>query len=437
MRTIFLATLLISGCSGSNSNESNTELPAYEPSMDAPADVAAAPADAQKTESGLAYKILKKGEDGDKPEEHSRVEVHYTGWTTDGNMFDSSRKRGQPAKFGLQQVIAGWTEGLQLMAPGDHVRFWIPEDLAYKGRPGKPAGMLVFDVELISFETPPKPTPPPEAPADVAEAPADAQKTASGLAYKVLKPGDGASKPTDKSMVVVHYAGWTTDGKNFDYSRKRGAPAAFGVKAVIPGWTEGLQLMDKGSQYRLWIPEELAYKGQPGRPAGMLVFDVELLEIHEPPDLAVPADAKTTESGLKWKLLSEPKPDEAKPSDAARIKANWMAWSGEMGGFDSNLGRDPADFTARVRSLKGLKEGVQLLHKGEKARFWLTDDLAFAGRPGAPKAPIVYDIELVSFVEMPKRGAPPAIVPAAPKQKVDVAPANAKDEHGDHDGHDH
>lgn len=439
MRFILLASLLATaGCGGPATTKDPMEnLPPYEPSLEAPKDVAAPPADAMKTESGLAYKFLVKGADGEKPTKDSRVEVHYTGWTTDGTKFDSSRERNQPAKFGLGQVIGGWTEGLQLMAPGDSVRFWIPEDLAYKGRPGKPAGMLVFDVELISFETPPprpEPVPPPEAPADVAAPPADALTTASGLKYKVLEEGPGATKPSAKAMVVVHYAGWTTDGENFDYSRKRGGPAAFGVGGVIPGWTEGLQLMDQGDKYRLWIPEDLAYKGQQGRPAGMLVFDVELMEIHEPPDLSVPSDAKKTASGLQWKLLSDAKPDK-KPSDNARVKANWIAWSSDLGGFDSNLGRPATDFTARMSRLEGLKEGLQLMNEGEKARFWLTDELAFQGRPGAPKPPIVYDVELVSFVEMPKRGdntpipvrGPATIVPkGAPAPAGTTPPAPAK-----------
>ena len=77
--------------------------------------------------------------------------VHYTGWTTDGKMFDSSVTRNMPATFPLNRVIAGWTEGVQLMVEGEKTRFWIPEKLAYKGeRP--PLGMLVFDVELIKIE---------------------------------------------------------------------------------------------------------------------------------------------------------------------------------------------------------------------------------------------------------------------------------------------
>lgn len=75
--------------------------------------------------------------------------VNYTGWSTDGKMFDSSITRGEPLTISLDQVISGWTEGVQMMVEGEKCRFWIPEALAYKGRPGAPAGMLVFDIELI------------------------------------------------------------------------------------------------------------------------------------------------------------------------------------------------------------------------------------------------------------------------------------------------
>ena len=244
--------------------------------LPAPSDVGAAPVDALKTASGLAYKVLTAGTGTEKPIKESIVEVHYTGWTTDGKMFDSSAKRGVPAKFPLGKVISGWTEGLQLMSVGEKTRFWIPQDLAYQGRPGAPAGMLVFDVELLSTMTPP---PPPEAPADVAAAPVDALKTDSGLAYKVLKKGTGVEHPAATSKVSVHYSGWTTDGKMFDSSVERGTPATFPLNRVIAGWTEGVQLMTVGEKTRFWIPQELAYKGKPGAPAGMLVFDVELLEI--------------------------------------------------------------------------------------------------------------------------------------------------------------
>jgi len=242
----------------------------------APADVAAPPEDAERTASGLASKVLTPGTGTERPGAEDTVLVHYTGWTTDGKMFDSSVTRGQPARFPLNRVIAGWTEGLQLMVKGEKRRLWIPEALAYKGAPGRPAGMLVFDVELIDVTPAPKPIP---APADVAAPPKDAERTKSGLASKVIEKGTGKEHPEATSTVKVHYTGWTTDGKMFDSSVMRGQPASFPLNQVIPGWTEGLQLMVPGETRRLWIPEDLAYKGMPGRPAGMLVFDVQLLEI--------------------------------------------------------------------------------------------------------------------------------------------------------------
>jgi FKBP-type peptidyl-prolyl cis-trans isomerase len=248
-----------------------------------PPDVAAPPADALKTASGLAYKVLAPGTGDKKPRKWDRVQVQYTGWTTDGKMFDSSLTRGRPSTFPVDRVVPGWTEGLQLMVKGEKTRFWVPEALAYAGQPGKPAGMLVFDVELVEIEEQPEPPPPPEVPADVAAAPADATKTASGLAYKVLKPGTGTQKPKATDVVEVHYSGWTTDGKMFDSSVTRGKPTSFPLNRVIKGWTEGLQLMAVGEKTRFWIPVELAYENKPGKPAGMLVFDVELLAIKDAP----------------------------------------------------------------------------------------------------------------------------------------------------------
>ena len=126
--------------------------PAFAQGIPAPSDVAAAPKDAEMSSSGLASKVLQKGSGTIHPTATSGVTVHYTGWTTDGKMFDSSVTRGTPITFGLNQVIAGWTEGVQLMVIGEKRRLWIPQNLAYQGQPGKPAGMLVFDVELLAIK---------------------------------------------------------------------------------------------------------------------------------------------------------------------------------------------------------------------------------------------------------------------------------------------
>jgi FKBP-type peptidyl-prolyl cis-trans isomerase len=254
--------------------------PPSKPQLPAPADVAAPPATAEKSASGLASVVLQPGTGTEKPSLKDQVKVHYSGWTADGKMFDSSVVRGEPTEFGVTQVIKGWTEGLQLMVVGEKRRFWIPANLAYgdNPRPGAPSGQLTFDVELLAISKPPEP---PAVPKDVAAAPTSAKKTASGLRYTVLQAGTGKDHPTPQNRVKVHYSGWTTDGKMFDSSVTRGRAATFGVSQVIKGWTEGLQLMVVGEKTRFWIPAELAYGAnpRPGAPAGMLVFDVELLEI--------------------------------------------------------------------------------------------------------------------------------------------------------------
>jgi FKBP-type peptidyl-prolyl cis-trans isomerase len=107
------------------------------------------------TASGLQYKVLKEGT-GPHPKATSQVTVHYKGTLLDGKQFDSSYDRGQPATFALNQVIPGWTEGVQLMTAGSKYQFWVPSDLGYgpQGSPPTipPNATLVFEVELLSFK---------------------------------------------------------------------------------------------------------------------------------------------------------------------------------------------------------------------------------------------------------------------------------------------
>lgn len=146
---LLVVTLFITACS---SEPKESAPPAGPPPIPAPADVSAPPADAQRTPSGLASKVLTAGTGTRHPRPNSRVTVHYTGWTTDGKMFDSSVARNEPATFELNGVIPGWTEGVQMMVEGEKRRFWIPEKLAYGGV-SEPKGMLVFDIELIRIES--------------------------------------------------------------------------------------------------------------------------------------------------------------------------------------------------------------------------------------------------------------------------------------------
>jgi FKBP-type peptidyl-prolyl cis-trans isomerase len=248
------------------------------PDIPAPSDVVAPPVEAVRSPSGLVSRIVTPGTGTEKPQETDFVTVHYTGWTSEGRPFDSSRARGMPSMFALNRVMAGWRECVLMMTAGETRRCWVPQDLAFNGRAGRPAGTVVFDIELLDVRRTPNIPPP-----DVATPPADAASTPSGLSYKVIKAGTGTRRPTARDNVTVHYSGWTTAGELFDSTVVKGIPVTLDLNNVIRGWTEGLQLMVEGERTRFWIPEKLAYRGERGKPRGMLVFDIDLIRI-EPPN---------------------------------------------------------------------------------------------------------------------------------------------------------
>jgi FKBP-type peptidyl-prolyl cis-trans isomerase len=240
-----------------------------------PADLTSPPGDAAKSPSGLISKVLTPGTSDEKPKPTDIISVDYTAWTSDGTLHDSSIARGKPSMFPLNRTaLKGYAECVQLMVVGEKRRCWIPEPLAYNGAANRPKGQVVFDIELLGTYSNPVTAPP-----DVKEPPTDARRTASGLAYKILREGTGRRNPGPRDKVTVHYSGWTTNGKLFDTSLAKGEPLTLGLDEFITGWSEGLQLMVEGQRSRMWIPQNLAYKGEPGSPRGMLVFDVELIRI--------------------------------------------------------------------------------------------------------------------------------------------------------------
>ena len=143
-RILPVLCLVLAACSSQPSERTLAAIPP-------PPDVAAAPADAIRTPSNLASKVLQPGTGTRHPRPNSEVTVHYTGWRTNGEMFDSSVAKGQPLTIGLDRVIDGWTEGVQMMVEGEKRRFWIAANLAYQKDPMGPQGLLVFDIELIKI----------------------------------------------------------------------------------------------------------------------------------------------------------------------------------------------------------------------------------------------------------------------------------------------
>lgn len=244
----------------------------------------------------------------------------------------------------------------------------------------------------------PQPAGPPP-PADLTP-PTGAETTASGLAYTVLEEGTGSERPDGNDLAVVHYTGWISeDGRVFDSSVARGTPALLPLEALIEGWTEGLQLMNEGAKWRLWIPGELAYQGVEGRPQGMLVFDVELLEVRHIPEVpsdlaAAPADAETAGGGLAWKVLQEGTGD-GTPGPGDTVKVHYIGWNTEGQWFDSSYSKGTAAVIEFDTLIEGWKRAIRDMVPGEKRRLWVPAEMAYANDPAGPQGPLVFEIELL------------------------------------------
>lgn len=225
-------------------------------------------------DKGLKAWDVKEGK-GDAVKAGAMVTIHYTGWTTDGKIFDSSVTRGEPATFPLGDLIKGWQEGIPGMKDGGVRRLMIPSDLGYGDRgsppdiPGK--ATLVFEIELIRGWGLPA---------------VDAKewkevKDTGGLKIWDVKEGKGEAIK-EGADVTIHYTGWTLDGKIFDSSVSRGEPAKFPLGRLIKGWQIGVPGMKPGGLRRLSIPYQLAY-GEAGRPPTIpakatLIFEIEAFE---------------------------------------------------------------------------------------------------------------------------------------------------------------
>ena len=180
--------------------------------------------------------------------------------------------RGTPNTFSVGGLIKGFSEGLQLMTVGEKRRFWIPQELAYRGQPGRPAGMLVFDVELL--EILPDPIAPPP---DVAAPPSDAKRTPSGLAYKVLRPGKGtthpgATQPGDRALHGL-------DHRRQDVRQLASSAGSPRVRPrrSHPGLDRRRAADGRRREDALLDSAAARVQRQAGMPAGMLVFDIELI----------------------------------------------------------------------------------------------------------------------------------------------------------------
>lgn len=361
----------------------------------------------QKTASGLEYGVLKAGEPtGEAPKPDDIVVVHYTGWLTDGKKFDSSRDRGQPAKFGVTGVIPGWVEGLQLMKPGARYKFVIPADLGYGERAtgSIPANStLVFDVELLEVIRMPVYPPKPES--------IETKSTKSGVKFQILVPGKGENC-TENDAVQFRYAVWrlkpqTDDEMDsgaarvvmdlMDCSQKADDRKLSGSAAAMPlPWMgELVSHFKDGTKMRIEVPQKLLPRSN--------ADTVWTLELTGRKTIKMPkfrqldaAKIVTTDSGLQYEVIESGEGDSPKATDT--VKVDYTGWLTDGTMFDSSHARGESTQFPLNRVIRGWTEGLQLMKPGGKFLFQIPGELAYGKRGSPPKIPA--DATLIFLVEL-------------------------------------
>lgn len=231
------------------------------------------------TDSGLIYKVIEAG-DGEIPQANQWVFVTFTGKLVSGDEFERARDL---IFFELNDdTLSGIREGLSMMREGSTYELVIPPELAFGNNPPQRSiircgAVVIYEITLDSFLRDV------ESYLEQNEDRDDVERTDSGLQYRVIEEGEGDS-PKTSDRVRVKYKGSLTNGVIFDQTTGTNT-ADFNVDGLIPGFTEGLQLMTVGSKYEFFIPPNLAYGNQPPGsaipPNAILVFEVELVEILE------------------------------------------------------------------------------------------------------------------------------------------------------------
>lgn len=226
-----------------------------------------APKNAIESASGMHYVVLQAAKAGTKLIKPDFFEYRVIAWNKNA-AGKYIAKDGGLLRAGFKNIAQSspvFARAAMLTPVGETRRWWFIN-------PTNPAMSQILDLTVLGNVDPAP------APADVGAVPANASKTASGLAYRVIKKGNGKTHPSLQSIITIDYSGWTPDGKLFDSSVIRGEKAVFPLNGLISGWKEGLTLMSPGDTYRFWIPGHLAYDSIPkaNGPKGMLVFDVTL-----------------------------------------------------------------------------------------------------------------------------------------------------------------
>ncbi len=352
----------------------------------------------QTTDSGLQYSILEEGQpDAAHPKLTDTVHVHYKGWLTNGTVFDTSYKSGEPAEFKIGQVIEGWNEGLALMTVGAKYKFTIPPELAY-GENGSPPRIpsnstLIFVVELLDLKAGPG------LPAFQAPDPEKSKEAKPGLLVHEIDAGSGDPAPAASKIRIMHYTCWTVEGEVIESSAMSGSPfKASAERLPIPILKEAFTNMPDEA---IWIVRASYTQAFPQRPHPKLepgsdsIWRLESVSAPEMPTFDDDQWQKT-ESGLEYVVHADGEGDSPMLGDV--VTAEYSGWLTDGSLFDTSKGGDPAKFQLG-RVIAGWNEGLQLMKPGGHFTFRIPGGLAYGaqGIPGVipPDATLVFDVQLI------------------------------------------
>jgi peptidylprolyl isomerase len=365
------------------------------------------PADAIKGPEGFFYKKLVSAPNGDPIKRNDTVLVNYTGWKLpSGDTFFTTQTRGQPMPVRLSDPAPGFTDALLLFHKGEKADVWVPPEVGYRGRvvPPKPE-TLVYEVEILDV------TPAPPIPVDVAGPPASALTLASAnLRYEIIHPGSGGESPRAWDTIGFEATEWDGSGRMLETTELKKHTASSSPFRQARIVQQVLATMTPGERVRFWgDAARFAVDGRPpnGGPKGIVCYELELRSVvrakHDPPPTPTdldkpPADAKTTQLGVFYKVLASGAATGPHPTTKDKVTARFTGWRQDGTLFETTGLTDgkPVDVSV-LGGVAGWSDVLQHMVPGDHWRVWIPAELAYKGAPGKPSGMLIYDLELTGI----------------------------------------